>query len=137
MLGPSGGAIHYTIEYDILLSLSYRVPVMYFCIQDQSSRPVMDVDAMYDLIVTTAYHSQLKDAGVIGGISTTDHPVDGRPVWFIHPCQTAEALEKAAGHGQVQVEVYLQLWLGIIGAPVGLHAPLPSDANVPSPGTRQ
>ncbi|KAF2435086.1 hypothetical protein EJ08DRAFT_389142 [Tothia fuscella] len=110
-----------TVQYEVFLSPSYRVPVVYFSMQDAESRPLRDIDDVYTLLVPQAFKNQLRDVGVIGGISTGDHPITGIPTFFIHPCQTAEALQRVAAGRSVQVEEYMFLWLGIVGGCVGLH----------------
>lgn len=60
---------HFTVNYDVLLSQSYRVPVLYFTLLDATEKPIRDLDRVYKLLVPAAYKSQLRDVGVIGGIS--------------------------------------------------------------------
>ena len=57
------------IEYEILLSPSYRVPVLYFRIRDGRTQLITDVDVVYNRIVPQVYREQLHDVGIIGGIS--------------------------------------------------------------------
>jgi ubiquitin-like-conjugating enzyme ATG10 len=66
---PSASLNRLRIEYDILLSPSYRVPVLYFRIRDRCTQPVTDVDVVYDCHVPPVYREQLHDVGIIGGIS--------------------------------------------------------------------
>jgi len=60
-----------TIEYDILLSTSYRVPVLYFRIRDCWTQLITDVDVVYNCLVPPVYREQLRAVGIIGGISMT------------------------------------------------------------------
>jgi ubiquitin-like-conjugating enzyme ATG10 len=53
-----------------------------------------------------------------------EHPATNRPVFFIHPCQTAEVMEAIAGGGRLTADEYLLLWLGAFGKCVGLDVPL-------------
>ena len=57
------------IEYDILLSPSYRVPVLYFRIRDGCTQLVTDIDVVYNYLVPSVHREQLHDVGIIGGIS--------------------------------------------------------------------
>jgi len=52
-------------------------------------------------------------------------------VFFIHPCQTADAISHVAEGKSVPTEDYLLLWMGIIGASVGLNAPLSMVSEKP------
>lgn len=117
------------VEYDIVLSPSYCVPVVYFTIYDEHGSMITDINAMYETIVPPAYRDHLRSFGVMGGISMTNHPYFDVPSFFVHPCQTAEALENAAGEQEILIQNYLQLWLGIIGNSVGLQAPMPATAQ--------
>jgi ubiquitin-like-conjugating enzyme ATG10 len=56
-----------------------------------------------------------------------NHPATDIPSFFIHPCQTASTLAKAAESRQVSIGDYLPLWMGIIGISVGLSVPIPSQ----------
>jgi ubiquitin-like-conjugating enzyme ATG10 len=47
-----------------------------------------------------------------------------RPVFFIHPCRTAEVMEAIVGRRTVAAYDYLLLWIGAIGKSVGLNVPL-------------
>ena len=50
------------------------------------------------------------------------HPVSDLPSFFVHPCNTHEAI-LAIHDASVSPVAYLLLWIGLIGAPVGLHVP--------------
>jgi ubiquitin-like-conjugating enzyme ATG10 len=124
---PKGSSC--TVEYDIVLSPSYCVPAVYFIIRDDDGSLITDIDLMYKLVVPRVYRDHLRDVGVMGGISMINHPIFDLPSFFIHPCQTPEALENAAEERPVLIQDYLQLWLGIIGNSVGLQAPIPAATS--------
>ena len=65
----------------------------------------------------------------MGALSMTDHPISGLPVYFVHPCRTAEAMKdvlsgKLAEGRAVKPEVYLIMWMGLVGGAVGLNVPV-------------
>lgn len=64
-------ADHFTIEYNILLSSSYQVPVLYFIIRDASGNALMDLDQVHAILVPESFRTQVTDIGIIGGISYT------------------------------------------------------------------
>lgn len=64
-------------------------------------------------------------------IMEKNHPFTHIPAYFIHPCKTAEAMQKIIGHNGVSPEEYLQIWFGLVGSCVGLY--LPSQLVVRSP----
>lgn len=57
-----------TIEYHIILSPTYRVPVLYFFLHNLSIQRTSSIDAI-QLLVPEHLKSGIKDIGVIGGIS--------------------------------------------------------------------
>lgn len=62
------------------------------------------------------------------------HPTLGLPVYFVHPCNTSDAL-RDVGDGRVPtVESYLPLWLGLVGNCVNLH--LPSELRAGTNGRK-
>jgi ubiquitin-like-conjugating enzyme ATG10 len=57
------------VRYDILLSKSYGVPVLYFSVHSAGNGTIRDVDKVNELIVPRYYREQVQDVGVVGGIS--------------------------------------------------------------------
>ncbi|KAK7532147.1 uncharacterized protein J3D65DRAFT_594805 [Phyllosticta citribraziliensis] len=112
------------VEYSIYPSPSYRVPVLYIGIQDLDGSATTSIDRMGDLLIPPHYKSQMEKVGIIGAVSMTNHPVTDMAVFFVHPCNTAEALEAAASTFNPSPLEYLQLWFGVVGACVGLDFPL-------------
>lgn len=51
------------------------------------------------------------------------HPISDQPAYFIHPCNTPEALSVLKPERDLSPEEYLLLWLGLIGTSVGLYVP--------------
>ncbi|KAJ4988345.1 autophagy-related protein 10 [Stagonosporopsis vannaccii] len=112
------------IHYDILLSPSYRVPVLYFSISDNRHRYPPTMNTLYTHIIYPEYKAQAENVGVIGGITITDHPAANKPVFFIHPCQTADVMECSANGRNISAYEYLLMWIGALGKCVGLNVPL-------------
>jgi ubiquitin-like-conjugating enzyme ATG10 len=135
------------VTYDVLLSPSYCVPVLHFSVNDSTGGPIIDLASVYPDVVPSSYRSQVRDMGVIGAISMTvnerhahcvlihvnvykDHPLTGLPTFFVHPCNTAEAMRHVTADDSVPVSDYLFLWMGIISSSVGLTTPSPALAAV-------
>ncbi|KAF2744086.1 hypothetical protein M011DRAFT_496486 [Sporormia fimetaria CBS 119925] len=113
------------VEYDILLSPVYRVPVLYCSIKDPQFRFPPTMDSLYRYIIPPSFKPQAEQSGVMGGITITDHPVTNSPVFFIHPCQTAAVMEAVSDRkGDMAPFEYLMLWIGAICSCVGLRVPL-------------
>ncbi|KAG2165124.1 hypothetical protein JADG_004863 [Aureobasidium aubasidani] len=104
-----------TVQYDVLLSPSYRVPVVYM-----TASPPLPVSHFFDLVVPHHFQDAMRETGVMGALSMTDHPSTGMPAYFVHPCRTADTM-CATGAAGVQIQDYMLVWLGIVGASVGLN----------------
>ena len=112
------------VKYDILLSPTYHVPTLYLYISDPMHRFPPAMSTLNEHIIEPAYLDQTKDVGVLGGITITDHPIENRPVFFIHPCRTAEVMKAIADDRKISPFEYLIMWIGAIGKCVGLDVPI-------------
>ncbi|CAE7202001.1 hypothetical protein CFE70_008358 [Pyrenophora teres f. teres 0-1] len=65
-----------TVDYDMLLSPTYRVPVLYISINDVLHRYPPTLDTLYRHLVPEALRSQTQSVGVIGGITITVRRMD-------------------------------------------------------------
>lgn len=66
------------IEYHVVFSESWQVPVLYFSpIWDDSQEP-LSLKEVYDFVVEGDSSDALQDVGVLGGIS---HGVYSSPIW--------------------------------------------------------
>ncbi|CAI7633632.1 unnamed protein product [Penicillium bialowiezense] len=110
------------VDYDILLSATYQVPVLYFGLRSHNHGP-LGLDEVYQYVVPEQYRQELKSVGVMGGISMGYHPDSGAPAFFVHPCNTADAMAHLADAKSVTPGSYLLIWLGLVGHCVNLHVP--------------
>ncbi|KAJ5408292.1 hypothetical protein N7509_002175 [Penicillium cosmopolitanum] len=106
------------IEYEILLSPHTKFPSCTLC-STGTTRGL----SVYRYLVPESYRKQLKNVGVMGGISFGYHPESGAPAFFVHPCNTADAMGRIADARTVTPETYLLIWLGLVGQCVSLHVP--------------
>ncbi|KAF3937644.1 hypothetical protein ABW19_dt0209927 [Dactylella cylindrospora] len=123
------------VHYHILLSPIYSVPVLYFNIHPLSPSPqppIHTLDAIYTLLVPPPTRSHaalsLESTGIQGGISQSHHPILQTAWWFVHPCNTADALREWGG--DLTVERYLSVWIGLVGAVVGLELKVGAGSSV-------
>ncbi|PSN65617.1 hypothetical protein BS50DRAFT_63163 [Corynespora cassiicola Philippines] len=123
-LRPPTPASRVSIVYDIILSPGYGVPVLYFHIQDPQFRFPPTMDTLYAHIMPAQFKTQAMNVGVMGGVTVTEHPALGKPVYFIHPCQTADLMREIVGETVITAEDYLVMWIGALGKCVGLDVPL-------------
>ena len=100
---------------------------------------------MYRSLVPQHLQDEAKAVGVMGGIGMTvsiiwiftrkqiglikqhkNHPINGIPCFWVHPCNTAEAMKDMLKgiEREVSPAEYLMIWFGIVGASVGLSLPI-------------
>ncbi|KAF8863369.1 hypothetical protein BDZ45DRAFT_738343 [Acephala macrosclerotiorum] len=114
------------VTYEIHLHPIYRLPTLWFTLHDlPAGEPTFDLDAVYRHLVPQEYKDNLRALGVTGGISAAPHPVTDVPAFFIHPCQTKEAMEQLDS----SMKDYLMMWIGLVGGCVGLWVPPEMAAN--------
>ncbi|KAL4996846.1 hypothetical protein BDV10DRAFT_195624 [Aspergillus recurvatus] len=106
------------VDYDILLSPTYQVPVLYFVLR-RADKP-LGIDKVYEYLVPDQ-HRNIQNVGIMGGISFGYNPVSGTPAFFVHPCNTADAMRDIASEHGISPEAYLIIWLGLVGTSVGLQ----------------
>lgn len=59
------------VEYNILLSPSYQVPVLYITIKDSNRAIPSTIETLYQYVVPEQFKAQVESIGVIGGITMT------------------------------------------------------------------
>ncbi|KIW72144.1 hypothetical protein PV04_00363 [Phialophora macrospora] len=111
------------VEFSIILSPTYCVPALWFSCQSVPHRQPITLDRIYEQLVPQPSSASLRSVGVLGGISMAHHPVSDLPSFFLHPCNTQDALSVLKPDKTLAPEDYLILWLGLIGSAVGLHIP--------------
>ncbi|PVH88216.1 autophagy-related protein-like protein Atg10 [Cadophora sp. DSE1049] len=108
------------VTYEIHLHPTYSMPTLWFTLHDlPMGEPTFDLDSVYRYLVPPEFKSKLRAAGITGGVSAAPHPITDVPAFFIHPCQTKEAMENF----ECPMEEYLMVWIGLVGGCVGLWVP--------------
>ncbi len=59
------------VEYHILHSTSYRVPVLHFFLHNLPPSISHDIDTVYEILVPKHLRSGVRNVGVMGGIGRT------------------------------------------------------------------
>ncbi|KAH7417278.1 hypothetical protein BKA64DRAFT_702058 [Cadophora sp. MPI-SDFR-AT-0126] len=116
------------VTYEIHLHPTYSMPTLWFTLHDlPMGEPTFDLDSVYRYLVPPEFKSKLRAAGITGGVSAAPHPITDVPAFFIHPCQTKEAMENF----ECAMEEYLMVWVGLVGGCVGLWVPpeMAQEAN--------
>jgi ubiquitin-like-conjugating enzyme ATG10 len=58
------------VEYDIVYSESYQVPVLYFRVFDSGGQVVTDLDVIHKQVLTPGSQEAIQSVGILGAIST-------------------------------------------------------------------
>jgi ubiquitin-like-conjugating enzyme ATG10 len=107
-----------------VLSPTYQVPVLYFQLSSSANEAPAGLKEIYEVLVPSDARGQMEDISVMGAISMAEQPVIGVPMYFVHPCRTADVLRDWEEDVKGDVERYLRIWLGIVGSVVGLYLPI-------------
>ncbi|KAG0281101.1 E2-like conjugating enzyme atg10 [Linnemannia exigua] len=129
-----------SVNYHIVFSPSYQVPVLYF----NAYRPdgaAISLEDIYDSLVPEEWRGAIRNAGLNGGISQQDHPVLNTPYFYMHPCETVSLMEtilqnqngssnsivtgakKDVGSITSVLENYIMTWLSFTGQAIGVSVP--------------
>ena len=81
------------LEYHVIYSPSYQVPVLYFTASYASGKQ-LPLERVWQVLSPV----RSKVAGMKWGLATQlEHPLLSCPFYHIHPCHTATAMERAFG----------------------------------------
>lgn len=121
------------VEYHIVHSMSYQVPVIYFN-ATFSSGQALALEDVWELLSSELVS---RDADRWRLLTQQEHPYLGQPFYHIHPCHTAAVMSKAmlclaeSGEGgrdesrrEVQGGNYLITWLSTFAPVIGLDVSL-------------
>uniref|UniRef100_A0A7N0TUK3 Ubiquitin-like-conjugating enzyme ATG10 n=1 Tax=Kalanchoe fedtschenkoi TaxID=63787 RepID=A0A7N0TUK3_KALFE len=117
---------HYDLH--ILYSDSYRVPVLFFRAYFTDGSPLSLGDIEKDLPLS---HANESSDSKWTFITLEEHPYLNRPWHKLHPCGTSEWMKllylgdsSSTDRNRVGVELYLLIWLSVVGPMVGLKVPI-------------
>lgn len=116
------------VEYHVVHSMSYQVPVLYFN-ATFSSGQTLALEDVWELLSSELVS---RDTDKWGLLTQQEHPYLGRPFYHIHPCRTATVMSKAmqclARNGEEEREGrtkeggnYLITWLSTFAPVIGLE----------------
>ncbi|KAJ2451775.1 hypothetical protein EV183_003370 [Coemansia sp. RSA 2336] len=120
-------AAHGQVEYHVVYSASWRVPVLYMrVVLSDQSQVVLDIKQATKLLVADQQVRGAIEAVEFGGaLGIQDHPVLNEPFLYLHPCHTATLL-RAVGV-PIDATNYMSAWLSLTGSAVGLTLKLCPD----------
>ncbi|CAH0522697.1 unnamed protein product [Peronospora belbahrii] len=108
------------LEFHIVYHTIYQTPVLYFRASAVDGRPLPSEDVTHDVAFPGSNGRSML-------ISMEEHPVLGKPFSFLHPCETAAAMQllqaqkaktdsstKSLSEMEVEVPRYLLSWLSLV-----------------------
>lgn len=136
IVNPTQSPQTVTVEYHIVFSESYEVPILYFNARQLNGQQLV-LDDIWKIVSKTLTSSGTDRWSLI---SQQEHPLLCRPFYHIHPCHTAKVMGKAltvtshsnsvsssasvnSSPSSTSVN-YLISWLSVFGPLVGLSVPL-------------
>ncbi|CEP15939.1 hypothetical protein [Parasitella parasitica] len=90
------------LEHHIVYSTSFQVPVLYFRVSFSDGTPLSHQE-IFQFVIPNDYHD--------ANITQNEHPILGKPCWYIHPCNTRGLMETMAFD---QLD-YIKAWLSVYG----------------------
>ncbi|KAI8996910.1 hypothetical protein BDB01DRAFT_768967 [Pilobolus umbonatus] len=99
------------MDYHIVYSPSYQVPVLYFRATYYHDKTGLSLDDLYQYIIPSVYQTDILQPNSTSVISQSDHPALGVPYWYVHPCETRTLMHCF----RFNPEDYIQVWLSIQG----------------------
>lgn len=95
----------FRMRYNVLFSPTYQLPVLYWVADEALS--VEELKAVFS-----------PKEGVI---SQGEHLLNGEAWWFVHPCNTGEAMNAVLELVVGNEERYISVWLGLVKDSAGLR----------------
>ncbi|KAJ2699438.1 hypothetical protein FB645_005319 [Coemansia sp. IMI 203386] len=118
------------VQYHVLYSSTWRVPMMYMRVTTGSTGVVTSMDEIRQMLICDQQVRQAVEAVEYGGaLGIQDHPELGVPYMYVHPCHTATLLRTVALGTDVNIgcSEYIAAWVSLIGAAIGLALPAVKD----------
>jgi ubiquitin-like-conjugating enzyme ATG10 len=106
------------MEYHIVYSAPYACPVLYFRASFLDGKPLSISQVMGLLSL---------DGDTPGTIVTqAEHPLLGKPFFFVHPCNTTSFLKELLADEDMgrRMHKYLSLWVSLVGRMALMSVPL-------------
>ena len=107
---------NYKIEYHIVYSVAYSVPVLYFRIFRETGEIIWK-----EIPETVISWGKLSADESGRGLTQMPHPFFQTPFFQLHPCHTAEWMRDLMENGKNENFNYIVAWLSFIAPHVGLY----------------
>ncbi|EIN10704.1 hypothetical protein PUNSTDRAFT_65754, partial [Punctularia strigosozonata HHB-11173 SS5] len=124
-------------QQDIVYSPTFRIPTFYFTISNAHGVPlnldnVVRIGLLRSDAVQDAHRTVFaltRPSAPFPLLTQGDHPVRGFPAWYLHPCETAAAVNEIVGElnqdavSDLDRDVrWLEAWFVLLGNVVDLRS---------------
>ncbi|XP_032292209.1 ubiquitin-like-conjugating enzyme ATG10 isoform X1 [Drosophila virilis] len=92
------------VEYHIVYSVSYQVPMLYFQAHRSDGR-LLDLEATWSVFMPDASRTDLYEM-----LTQMEHPVLFRPFMALHPCRTCEILAQFGKQSRNLVLTFISIY---------------------------
>lgn len=110
-----------TVEYNIIYSRSYSVPVLYMIPQTLDGC-MLNIEELIELC--SPQHKDYMHSHLWSTLTQVEHPIHQTVCYMLHPCKTSQLMGQLPSSKAGLVAHYLIQWLSSIGPAVGLHLPI-------------
>ncbi|CAH8541430.1 unnamed protein product [Heterobilharzia americana] len=113
------------VEYRVVHSQSYQVPVLLIRFQTKSGRSLHHNKFWSENLRSSAFPISI-DPLPLSGLSEIEHPYLGVPFYQFHPCKTASLMSEvfsSTASQSIDPVKYMIMWFSLIASPLGLHLP--------------
>lgn len=111
----------YNIDYHVVYSDSYCVPVLYFN-AFHSNGQMLKHEELVKLF--SPAHREVMVSQIWTTVTQTEHPILQLPFYMLHPCKTASLMNNVKPVHSVNNDHYLLQWLSSVGSAVALDISL-------------
>ncbi|KAK2466154.1 hypothetical protein APHAL10511_001796 [Amanita phalloides] len=114
-------------EQYVVYSATFQVPTFYFTMNSSQGAPLSLDDILCTTLLRASAFEGTENRGFgltppmssIPLVSQGEHPSLGTPCWYLHPCETAKAVEELVAEKGPGADV-IETWLVVVGHAVEL-----------------
>jgi len=106
-------------RFSIVYSHTWRVPVLYFDVENQDGSPCSR-SSVVDMLTQMHHQNDTQDSWDF--VSYEEHPLTGHPSFFLHPCRTRDRMHRIKASTATPA-LRLLIWMSMILPSVGYSIP--------------
>ncbi|XP_018493760.2 ubiquitin-like-conjugating enzyme ATG10 [Galendromus occidentalis] len=108
-------------EYNIVYSVSYEVPALYFNVFKLGCAAPLSLDEVWDFCRLFGAPFGMNAEDLWSTVTQQEHPSTGVPNFALHPCNTQRMMQHLLNSLHFEKKNYLITWLSSVGPIVGIR----------------